>query len=153
MTIYRPQGTRLQGYIHARRGRVDATRIHNGNSTLRQSYTQKTAYRWWIMAYFSHSARTARAQRAHSARYAPNSSCLDSPCVATCVRCSRLTAQHTHNDELVTDLIGGASYLQKVPVDAPYWLIPFPLVLCCRCMPKLANMHVGRATTHTHSVR
>ena len=32
---------------------------HNGNSTLRQSYTQKTAYRWWRMAYFSHSARTA----------------------------------------------------------------------------------------------
>ena len=59
MTIYRPQGARLQRYIHARRGRVDATRIHNGNSTLRQSYTQKTAYRWWIMAYFSHSACTA----------------------------------------------------------------------------------------------
>ena len=37
----------------------DAIRIHNGNSTLRQSYTQKTAYRWWRMAYFSHSARYA----------------------------------------------------------------------------------------------
>ena len=45
-------------YIHARRGRVDGTRVHNGNSTLRQSYTQKPAYRWWRMAYFSHSART-----------------------------------------------------------------------------------------------
>ena len=39
--------------------RVDATRIHNGNSTLRQSYTQKTAYPWSRMAYFSHSACTA----------------------------------------------------------------------------------------------
>ena len=45
--------------MRARRGRVDATWIHNGNSTLRQSYTQKTAYRWWRMAYFSHSACTA----------------------------------------------------------------------------------------------
>ena len=33
--------------------------MHNGNSTLRQSYTQKTAYYWWRMAYFSHSARYA----------------------------------------------------------------------------------------------
>ena len=60
ITIYRPQGARLQGYIHARRGRVDAKRIRNGNGTLRQSYTQKIAYRWWRMAYFSHRARTTR---------------------------------------------------------------------------------------------
>ena len=52
ITIYRPQGARLQRYIHARKGRVDAIKTHNGNSTLRQSYTQKTAYRWWRMAYF-----------------------------------------------------------------------------------------------------
>ena len=58
MTIYQPQGARLQTYIHATRGSVDATKIHNGNNTLRQ-YTQKTAYPWWIMAYFSHSARYA----------------------------------------------------------------------------------------------
>ena len=80
MTIYRPQGARLQGYIHARRGRVDATRIHNGNSILRQSYTQKTAYRWWIMAYFSHSVCTAHGTPPFSGAHL-RAEVLRNPCV------------------------------------------------------------------------
>ena len=51
-------GWMLQGYTMAI--------VPCGNPT-----PKKTAYWWWRMAYFSHSARTARAQRAHSARYAP----------------------------------------------------------------------------------
>jgi hypothetical protein len=57
-----------------------------------------------------------------------------------CNLCSVLLPHRTHTDELLTDLIGGASYLQKVHIGARCWLMPF--------IPTHTHRHTH---THTHT--